>query len=148
MHSRMPQRKDRAITATASASPAQLACGHLLESLFRTYPGVLVAVVGTADGRAFAHAAQPGQRLEAARIAAIASSLLGLSESFSNEALGSRAHYNSIATARGTIVVVRVPTRAHGHVLCLWADQTENFAMTLRCALDGAEQVATLIESD
>ena len=130
------------------ASPTQFACGNLLESLLRANPGTLAAVIGTADGRAFAHASQPGQQVEAPRVAAVASSLLALSESFSGEALGSRTEYNSIATPRGTIVIVRVPTRARAHVLCLWADKSENFAMTLRTALDGAAQTAALIDTD
>ena len=93
-------------------------------------------------------ASLPGQQVEAPRVAAVASSLLALSESFSGEALGSRTEYNSIATPRGTIVIVRVPTRARAHVLCLWADKSENFAMTLRTALDGAAQTAALIDTD
>ena len=123
-------------------------CCNLLASQLHANPGVLAAVVGTADGRAFAHASQPDRKIEAPRIAAIATSLLALSESFSNEALRSRAQYNSIATQHGTIVVVRVPTRARAHVLCLWADQSENFAMTLRLALDSAARVAMLIDAD
>lgn len=137
-------------TATRSAKQPieaiQHSCQKLLESRLDTMSGILAAVVGTADGRAFAHAGQSGQSIQAPRVAAVASSLLALSESFSKEALRSQADYNSIATPRGTIVVVRVPTRQQAHVLCLWADQSENFAMTLRFALDTAEQVAALLE--
>lgn len=125
----------------------QSICIRALEATLASQPGVLAAVLGTADGRAFAHACRSGQRVEAPRIAAIATSLLALSESFSGEALRSRAEYNSIATPHGTIVVVRVPTEARAHVLCLWADQSENFAMTLRVALDTAAHVATLIDT-
>ncbi len=149
MHTLMAPRHARAAAPIqVSASPTQFACGNLLESMLRANPGTLAAVIGTADGRAFAHAAQPGQQVEAPRIAAVASSLLALSESFSGEALGSRAEYNSIATPRGTIVIVRVPTRARAHVLCLWADKSENFAMALRVALDCAAQTAALIDAD
>lgn len=125
----------------------QAACRDVLATRLEANPGVLAAVVGTADGRAFAHANQPNQGIEAPRIAAIATSLLALSESFSKEALNSGTQYNSIATHHGTIVVVRVPTRVRAHVLCLWADQSENFAMTLRFALDGAAQLARLIDA-
>lgn len=126
----------------------QSACCSVLASQIRANAGVLAAVVGTADGRAYAHACKPGQTIEAPRVAAIATSLLALSESFSKEALRSRAEYNSIATQHGTIVVVRVPSQAKAHVLCLWADQSENFAMTLRLALDSAARVAELIDAD
>ena len=133
-------------SAGAAAVAMQDACCGLLATQLRANPGVISAVVGTADGRAFAHASQPDRKIEAPRIAAIATSLLALSESFSKEALNSRAQYNCIATQHGTIVVVRVPSRARAHVLCLWADQSENFAMTLRLALDSAALVAALID--
>lgn len=137
-----------AATATATAtSPTRMACNAALEALLADSPGVVAAVAGTADGRVYAQASQNGHDVQGARVAAVASSLLALSESFSSEALGSQAEYNSIATARGTIVIVRVPTRARAHVLCLWADKSENFAMTLRLALDGAGQLARLIDA-
>lgn len=134
-------------SAGVVATAMQDACRSLLASQVHSNAGVLAAVVGSADGRAFAHASQPDQKVEASRIAAIATSLLALSESFSKETLSSRAQYNSIATQHGTIVVVRVPSRAQAHVLCLWADSSENFAMTLRRALDSAALVAALIDS-
>ena len=137
----------RPASIAAPAQPLQGLCVGLLSSRLRASPGVLAAVIGTTDGRAFAHAEQPGQRVDAPRIAAVASSLLALSESFSKEALASRTHYNSIATPHGAIVIVRVPSRASIHVLCLWADQSESFAMTLRFALDAAAQVAALIDT-
>ncbi len=137
----------RPASVAAPAQTLQSLCAKLLSSRLRASPGVLAAVIGTADGRAFAHADQPGQRVEAPRIAAVASSLLALSESFSKEALASRTQYNSIATPHGTIVIARVPSRSRTHVLCLWADQSENFAMTLRFALDTAAQVAALIDT-
>lgn len=141
-----------ALTVTSLSNAAvgfmQNACCKLLASQIHANAGVLAAVVGTADGRAYAHACQREQAVEPARVAAIATSLLALSESFSKEALRSRAQYNSIATQHGTIVVVRVPSQAKAHVLCLWADQSENFAMTLRLALDSAARVAVLIDAD
>lgn len=136
-----------AAPAHTTMEATQDACRRLLSSQLHANTGVLAAVLGTADGRAFAHASQPGREVEAPRVAAIATSLLALSESFSKEALRSRAQYNSIATAHGTIIVVRVPTRANAHVLCLWADQSENLAMTLRIALDSAAKLADLIDS-
>ena len=136
-----------AASACGTSNSMQETCSTLLSSQLSDNAGVLAAVLGTADGRAFAHASQPGRELEAPRVAAIATSLLALSESFSKEALRSRAQYNSIATQHGTIIVVRVPTRANAHVLCLWADQSENLAMTLRIALDSAAKLADLIDS-
>lgn len=136
-----------ALARVATPPATQAACSRLLDTILTAQPGVLAAVVGSADGRAYAHGCQPGQRVDAPRIAAIASSLLALSESFSGEALRSRAEYNSIATPHGTIVIVRVPSAARAHVLCLWADQSENFAMTLRVALDSASRLAPLIDA-
>ncbi|HET8899357.1 MAG TPA: roadblock/LC7 domain-containing protein [Rhodanobacteraceae bacterium] len=119
-----------------------------LQVRIESNPALLAAVVGSVDGRAQTFAAQAGHSVEPARIAALASSLLGLTESFSREALHGNAHYNSIATEHGSIVVVRVPSRARAHVLSVWTARDETFAMTLRAALDIAAQVARLLDHE
>lgn len=122
--------------------PARTA-GNLLQSLVDAHPGILGTVVAWADGRVFAHAGRTDHAFDPMRSAAVASSLLALSESFSRESLGSAANYSSIATDHGTLVLVRIA--GHGHVLCLWTDRSENLAMTLRYALDAGERLAAAL---
>lgn len=122
-------------------------CQQALETLVARTPAIVFASLGTVDGRSFAHADAPGRDANAARAAAIMSSLMGLIESFSRESLDSRALYNSIATAHGSIVLVRVPSKAKLHTLCICADSSEILAMTIRAALDTAEQLAAKIDA-
>lgn len=122
-------------------------CQQTLEALIARTPAIVFASLGTVDGRSFAHADAPGRETNAPRAAAIMSSLMGLIESFSRESLDSRALYNSIATAHGSIVLVRVPSKAKLHTLCVCADGSEILAMTIRAALDTAEQLAARIDA-
>jgi predicted regulator of Ras-like GTPase activity (Roadblock/LC7/MglB family) len=95
--------------------------------------GRLLGVAGSAD------------RSVGQRIAAISSSLLGLAETFSREALRTTAKYNLISSTEGAIVVVRVPSSSHKFALALCADNTETVAFALRNALDLSESVARLL---
>lgn len=106
------------------------------------------ASVATVDGRSYAHSNAASHEANAQRTAAIMSSLMGLTESFSQESLGNKALYSSITTEFGSIVMVRIPSKAKLHTLCLCADATENLAMTIRCALDTAALMATKIDSE
>lgn len=121
---------------------------QVLDARLLLSPGLLGVVVGSADGRALAHAGASGSTFQPARVAAVASSLLALSESFSRETLASEAQYGTIATLRGSIMLVRVPSKRSAHVLCLWADDSHNLAMTLRAALDMASHVAHALDGD
>ena len=122
-------------------------CQQVLEALVARTPAIVFASLGTVDGRSFAHADAPGRQANAPRAAAIMSSLMGLVESFGRESLDSTAEYNSIATAHGSIVLVRVPSKAKLHTLCVCADGSEILAMTIRAALDTAKQLATRIDA-
>lgn len=145
---------DSSSVTTVAHDPRALAetttvdrCRHVLRRLLVVVPGVLGGVVAKLDGRAFADAFRPGHEVEAARIAAIASSLLALSESFSGETLAGKARYNTVVTDRGSILIVRIPSRTSTYLLCVWADNSENFAMALRHSLDTAEQLALAVDS-
>ncbi len=122
-------------------------CQQVLEALVARTPAIVFASLGTVDGRSFAHADAPGRQANAPRAAAIMSSLMGLVESFGRESLDSTAEYNSIATAHGSIVLVRVPSKAKHHTLCVCADGSEILAMTIRAALDTAKQLAARIDA-
>ncbi|WP_182687614.1 roadblock/LC7 domain-containing protein [Marilutibacter spongiae] len=118
----------------------------MLERRLQATQGVMHTVMATADGRAIAHAARANVELVPARIAAIASSLLALGESFSRETLHSPAGYTSIASEQGSIVIVRVPSSKGAYTLCLSADRSETFAMALRFALDAASELASVLD--
>ena len=122
-------------------------CQQTLDALLARSPAIVFASLGTVDGRSFAHADAPGREANAARAAAIMSSLMGLIESFSRESLDSRALYNSIATEHGSIVLVRVPSKARHHTLCVCADASDILATTIRAALDTAAQLAVAIDA-
>ncbi|GAA4791684.1 hypothetical protein GCM10023307_16230 [Lysobacter hankyongensis] len=126
----------------------RMECQSALASLLERTPAILFASVATVDGRSYAHANATTHSANAQRSAAIMSSLMGLIESFSKEALNSRALYNSIATEHGSIVMVRIPSRTQRHVLCVCADATENLAMTIRTALDTAALLAEKIDAE
>lgn len=135
-------------TETVVNMQTRMECQNALASLVQRTPSVVFASVATVDGRSYAHVNSPTHETSAQRAAAIMSSLMGLIESFSREALNSRALYNSTATEHGSIVMVRVPSREQKHTLCLCADSTENLAMTIRAALDTAASLAEKIDAD
>lgn len=138
----------KAAHQTTTYTHAQMECQTALASLVAKTSAIRFASVALVDGRSFAHANSASHDADPQRSAALMSSLLGLVESFSREALGSRALYNSTATEHGSIVMVRVPTRAKMHTLCICADASDNLAMTIRTALDTGAQLALLIDAD
>lgn len=137
----------KAAHKTTAATHAKMECLAVLASLVEKAPAIRFASVALVDGRSFAHANGASNDADPQRSAALMSSLLGLVESFSREALDSRALYNSTATEHGSIVMVRVPTKAKMHTLCICADASDNLAMTIRTALDTAAQLALLIDA-
>lgn len=132
---------------TVVSMQTRMECQSALASLLERTPAILFASVATVDGRSYAHANAAAHSANAQRSAAIMSSLMGLIESFSKEALNSRTLYNNIATEHGSIVMVRIPSRTKHHVLCVCADATENLAMTIRSALDTAALLAEKIDA-
>lgn len=122
-------------------------CQTALSTLIEHSPAVQFASLATVDGRSFAHANAVTHEADPQRSAALMSSLLGLIESFSREALKSNTLYNITATEHGSIILVRVPSAGRMHTLCLCTDMSENVAMTLRTSLDTATLLAELIDS-
>lgn len=135
-----------AYSLTESDNLIGQACNKLLGSLLGKHASLQGMVMTSVDGHAFAQAFQQSHSKEAARIAAIASSVMALSESFSGETLAANTRYNCVNTDRGNIVTVRIPSRSNKFVLCCWADNSDNFAMTLRFTLDAASKLAALVD--
>ncbi len=133
--------------ARKTSAHATMECQIALECLVEQSPAIRFASLATVDGRSLAHANDIAHAPDPQRFAALMGSLLGLVESFSREALGSKPLYNSIATEHGSIVTVRLPTQAKLHALCICADESESLGMTIRTALDTADQLARLIDA-
>ena len=132
---------------TAPDMTIRMACQDILSTLLQDAHATRFASLATVDGRSFAHASSSLSTTDAQRSAAITSSLMGLIESFSRESLDCGARYNSIATDKGSIVIVRVPSRARLHTLCVCADASANLAMTIRAALDTAQKLAERLDA-
>ena len=77
----------------------------------------------------------------------MSSALVALSESFAREAMRSQCKYSMTVMEHGLIVSVRVPDRSHSFVFSLGADHSESMAMVLRRALDGAADIARILDS-
>lgn len=125
----------------------RMECQSVLAELLQKHPEIAFASIATVDGRNFAHANGAAGSADPHRSAAIMSSLMGLIESFGREALGARTLYNSIATEHGSIVMVRIPSAAQLHVLCLCADEGMNLAMMIRTSRDTADDLAAAIDA-
>lgn len=121
-------------------------CQKLLESVMKKTPSMTGALMASVDGHAFASAFQGGDNAAAPRIAAMCSSLLALSDSFSNETLKGNTRFNTVTTNRGSIVTTHIPSQDGKYVLSVWADDSDTFAMTLRTTLDTAKKLADLVD--
>jgi uncharacterized protein len=135
MHPNAPQR----IESTRNA------CQAMLDVAMQRMPHLRMASLSTADGRPFALAA-PATPMDAGRVAAMSSSLLALSESFSREALRGTCRYSLISTDFGVIATVRIPGAKRMHVLAIASDDSEMLAIVLRNALDLSERLAAILD--
>ncbi len=118
---------------------------EVLEALLRRTPSILFACLSTVDGRAVAHASG-GRPMVPQRVAAITTSLLSLSESFAKEVLRGTCLHTTITIDHGTVVAVRVPSKAKTYALSVCADRGDNLAMTLRWTLDAAAELARVMD--
>lgn len=131
--------------AAAAASNIQLKCEAELKRLLDKHPSIFFISLASVDGRSFAHV-YGVQKSDGQRIAAMTSSLLGLSESYAREACASRCRYSVIAMEAGSVVTVRIPTKSLRFALAIGASDMENLATILRAALDGSAVLARLLE--
>lgn len=138
---------------TFGSSPTDSSAGSLMQSCLAELHALIekslalrFTCLSLSDGRPFAFAGTADVKL-APRIAAIAASLLGLSESFAKETQNGRCAHTTVACENGTTIVVKVPARARGMALSVSADRSENLAMVLRRTLDTADRIALLIDS-
>lgn len=132
------------LSAPADSS-LQARCERELERLLEKHPSIFFITLASVDGRSYAHVNGASQS-DPQRIAAMTSSLLGLSESYAREAGKSRCRYSVVAMENGSVVTVRIPTKSLRFALAIGATDMENLATILRAALDGAAALAKLLE--
>ncbi|MGH8492162.1 MAG: roadblock/LC7 domain-containing protein [Moraxellaceae bacterium] len=133
-------------TAPASAgSNLRAQCEAELRRLLEKHPSIFFISLASVDGRSYVHV-QGATQSDAQRIAAMTSSLLGLSESYARETSQSRCRYSVVAMESGSVVTVRIPTKNLRFALAIGASDMENLATILRAALDGASTLAALLE--
>lgn len=120
-------------------------CQTLLDEIVREDSSAVFVCLSTVDGNSYAHSGSRDD-IKPERIAAMTSSLLSLSETLSNEASQGKCAYNAISTEFGSIVTVRVVTKARLHVLSLCADLSTNMAMVMRLAFDTSEKLAKILD--
>ena len=122
----------------------RMECQNILAALLERFPAMRFASVATVDGRSYAHSNAASHEANAQRTAAIMSSLMGLTESLSQESLGNMAlsqHHHRIQFDRD----VRIPSKAKLHTLSSLCNTPENLAMHHPCALDTGTLIATKI---
>lgn len=116
----------------------------LLQQVLAQWPGARYMCLGLVDGRVWAfHGAS---ELDPARISAMTTSALGLSEAYAREAKLGSLSYSVLSPESGTIVLVRVPCTSRLFVLSCGFDSSETVAMALRVSLDTAQKLAELID--
>lgn len=115
-----------------------------LQAFFASSPAMELVSLSYVDGRPLATIGEASPD-HALRVAAMASSFLALSETFSKEKQHGRCSYATITSAQGLIVAVRVPSPRPLYVLCAAASRSDNLAMILRRTLDCADELATAL---
>lgn len=133
------------IVPAATGSTLQAQCESELKRLLEKHPSIFFISLASVDGRSYAHV-NGASESDPQRIAAMTSSLLGLSESYARESSKSRCRYSVVAMENGSVVTVRIPTRSLRFALAIGATDKENLATVLRAALDGAAALAKLLE--
>lgn len=121
-------------------------CRLRLQALLQRSQAVRFACLGTVDGRSWAFESHT-EAADAARMSAFTSSLLALCEAFARDAIRSRCRYNVIAAEHGVIVTVRVPCSSERFALSVATGSDETVAMALRHALDAADDIASVLDS-
>jgi predicted regulator of Ras-like GTPase activity (Roadblock/LC7/MglB family) len=137
------ERNDRG-TLTGLSLRAMAECQEVIDAHCRSSPSTHYVCLGAVDGRMLSVAGLP-DRSAGQRIAAMSSSLLALSESFSRESLDSGTTYSLVSARHGSIVTVRIPSASAHYSLSLAADRTETVALALRNALDLADKLGRVL---
>jgi predicted regulator of Ras-like GTPase activity (Roadblock/LC7/MglB family) len=130
---------------TLKAELAKKKCLDVLADALSAHAESEFFCLGLVDGRAWAYQGPP--EFEAARLAAMTTSALALSEAFAKEVRFGRLRYSVHSLDTGVIVTVRVPCASRLFALSCGFGATETVAMALRIALNAAERIAVIIDA-
>lgn len=136
-----------AVMPGQAGTPLAGRCLAQLDALRARSEAFTFASLALVDGRVMCCSAA-NEGLQAARIAALSSSLLALAESFSREASLGGTRYTTVSSQDGNIVLVWVPSQARRHVLAVASDPGQNLAICLRWTLDTAARLAAILDAE
>ncbi len=123
-----------------STHPLHAACHAALDTLVSQTAGIDSAAVVTGDG--FEVASVLREDLSVEKLAAMASSLLALSEAVASEMGMQRCQYVIVDTESGSVVTLRIPTRAHELLLCVLCGDGVSLGSVLYATRDSARALA------
>ncbi|EDY85955.1 hypothetical protein GP5015_508 [gamma proteobacterium HTCC5015] len=92
------------------------------------------ATLSTSDGEVFATTVKDDEK--SARQSAMATALISLSESFSEEVIGEKTNESCLSAGKGHAVIVRLHMDSIPYLLCVSCDHSNNLASLLRMARD------------
>lgn len=119
-------------------------CEELMSKLTENFGASASATLATADGEVIASTIKDEEKI--ARRAAMASALISLSESFSEEVLGAKNKEISTSCERGNVMVLRLNTSGHSYLLSVSCDQSENLASVLRGSRDLGKKLTEFLD--
>lgn len=120
-------------------------CERALQELVAGELGVDAALVATIDGIELASAARSGGLAEAARFAAMSSSLLALSDRLADDARLGRVRSVSIDTENGRVLLMSIPVPQRPRVLLAFSRPTATLGALMVATRQCAEGLAARI---
>lgn len=99
------------------------------------------ATLSTSDGEVLASTIKNDEK--SSRQSAMATALISLSESFSEEVIGEKTKESCLSSGRGHAVIVRLHVNDIPYLLCISCDHSNNLASLLRMARDTVTKIQT-----
>lgn len=120
--------------------PLRSCCIETIETLVSTTAGVGSAAVVTGDG--FEVASMLRADISADRLAAMASSLLALSEAIAKELVKQPCRNVIVEAKGGSLVTIRIPSRQHELLISVLCNEASSLGSVLYATRDAARRLA------
>lgn len=120
-------------------------CESSLTQLCANHPEVSLALITTTDAHVVSHRSHAS--LDAARIAAMTSSIIAICESLSSELDGGGCQSASISMGEYTYVIAHIPTPQQSLALAIGVTHEFLLARARRLTLDLAERIARSLDA-
>jgi predicted regulator of Ras-like GTPase activity (Roadblock/LC7/MglB family) len=120
-------------------------CENSLTHLCANHPEVSLALIATTDAHVVSHRSHAG--LDAARIAAMTSSIIAICESLSNELDGGGCQSASISMGEYTFVIAHIPTPQQSLALAIGVTHDILLARARRLTLDFSARIARSLDA-